>query len=116
MYAHIPGFMNARNRGAHIAPPQYGHEHLEEQNEEDEKALHADVLKLKSLSIDIGAEIRDQNKGWNEIDDQFESTSGQLLHNIQRVVKLAKSGSRYHLFYLFLFILFVVFVLWWQIK
>jgi len=68
------------------------------------------------LSIDIGAEIRDQNKQWNEIDDQFESTFGQLLNNIQRVVKLAKSGSRYHLFYLFLFILFVVFVLWWLIK
>merc|ERR1712200_340064 len=75
------GFMNARNRGAHVAPPQYGHEHLEEQNEEDEKALHADVLKLKSLSIDIGAEIRDQNKQWNEIDDQFEGTFGQLLKN-----------------------------------
>jgi hypothetical protein len=57
-----------------------------------------------------------QNKDWNAIDDQFEGTFGQLLHNIARVTKLAKAGSRYYLFYLFLFILFVVFILWWLIK
>jgi len=108
--------MSTRQRGAHVAPPQFGHEHLEEQNEEDELALSRSVSALKSLSIDIGTEIRDQNKDWNAIDDQFEGTFGQLLHNITRVTKLAKSGSRYHLFYLFLFILFVVFVLWWLIK
>ena len=31
--------MSTRQRGAHVAPPQFGHEHLEEQNEEDELAL-----------------------------------------------------------------------------
>ena len=108
--------MNARQRGAHVGFEQLGHEHLEEQNEEDEKELQSKVSALKSLTNEIGGEIRDLNKHWNEIDDHFDSTAGQLLHNIQRVVKLAKSGSRYHLFYLFLFILFVVFVLWWLIK
>jgi len=109
--------MNARQRGAHVAPlQQVGHEHLEEQNDEEEKHLSKSVSALKSLSIDIGTEIRDQNKDWNAIDDQFEGTFGQLLHNIARVTKLAKAGSRYYLFYLFLFILFVVFILWWLIK
>ena len=54
-------FMNARQRGAHVAPlQQVGHEHLEEQNDEEEKLLSKSVSALKSLSIDIGTEIRDQ--------------------------------------------------------
>ena len=53
--------MNARQRGAHVAPlQQVGHEHLEEQNDEEEKLLSKSVSALKSLSIDIGTEIRDQ--------------------------------------------------------
>lgn len=107
--------MNARQRGAHVGYEQLGHEHLEESNDAAESELRSKVTALKSLSIDIGTEIRDQNKHWQEIDNEFDSTFGQLLHNIQRVVKLAKSGSRYHLLYLFLFCLFVFFVIWWLI-
>lgn len=107
--------MNARQRGAHVGYEQLGHEHLEESNDAAESELRSKVTALKSLSIDIGTEIRDQNKHWQEIDNEFDSTFGQLLHNIQRVVKLAKSGSRYHLLYLFLFSLFVFFVIWWLI-
>lgn len=104
--------MNARQRGAHVGYEQLGHEHLEESNDAAESELRTKVSALKSLSIDIGTEIRDQNKQWNEIDNEFDSTFGQLLNNIDRVVKLAKSGSRYHLLYLFLFCLFVFFVIW----
>ena len=106
--------MNARQRGAHVGFDQnsVGHEHLEENNELAENELRTKVSALKSLSIDIGTEIREQNKDWNEIDDKFDSTLSQLFHNIDRVVKLAKSGSRWHMFYLFCFCLFVFFVLW----
>ena len=107
--------MNARQRGAHVGYEQVGHEHLEEENENAETELRSKVSALKSLSIDIGTEIREQNVDWNRLDDEFDSTFGQLLNNIQRVVKLAKSGSRYHLFYLFLFCLFVFFIIWWLI-
>ena len=112
--------MNARQRGAHVGldqqQNQLGHEHLEEQNEEAELELRNKVGALKSLTIDIGSTIREHNKYLKEVDDEFDSTFGQLLHNITRVVKLAKSGSRWHFFYLFLFCLFVFLVLWWLIK
>ena len=40
--------MNARQRGAHVGFEQLGHEHLEDQNEEDEKELQSKVSALKS--------------------------------------------------------------------
>ena len=109
--------MYARQRGAHVAAAGFeqqniGHEHLEEDNEAAETELRSKVNALKSLSIDIGTEVREQNKLLKDVDDEFDSTFGQLQHNIQRVLKLVKSGNRYHMFYLFLFCLFVFFVLW----
>ena len=111
--------MYARQRGAHQAAgyeqQNLGHEHLEEENEAAESELRSKVSALKSLSIDIGTEVREQNRLLKDVDDEFDSTLGQLQHNIGRVLKLVKSGNRYYLFYLFLFCLFVFFVLWWII-
>ena len=108
--------MYARQRGAHAAAgfeqQNIGHEHLEEDNEAAETELRSKVNALKSLSIDIGTEVREQNRLLKDVDDEFDSTFGQLQHNIQRVLKLVKSGNRYHMLYLFLFCLFVFFVLW----
>ena len=114
--------MSARQRGAHVlgyhtdssnfSSNQIGHEHLEEDNEHAESELASKITGLKSLSIQIGEEVREHNRLLKDVDDEFDSTFGQLQHNIQRVIKLVKSGSRYYMFYLFLFILFVVFVIW----
>lgn len=109
--------MYARQRGAHVADPglgsqNLGHEHLEDENSQAEDELKSKVSELKFLSINIGNEVREHNKLLKEVDDEFDSTFGQLQHNIQRVLKLAKSGSKYHMFYLFLFCLFVFFVIW----
>ena len=106
--------MNARNRAAHVGYDQQyqGHEHLEENNEAAEDELRSKVSALKSLSIDIGTELREQNKEWGEIDNTFDATLSSLFNSTAKVLKLAKSGSRWHMFYLFLFCLFVFFVLW----
>jgi|ERR1711902_231123 len=118
--------MNTRQRAAHATAGSsfsysnsqqqqqqgIGNEHLEEENDKAESELRSKVSALKSLSIDIGVEVREHNKLLKEVDDEFDSTFGQLQHNIQRVLKLVKSGSRYHMLYLFLFCLFVFFVIW----
>lgn len=91
------------------------------------------LFSLKSLTIDIGHEVREHNKILRDVDDGFDSTSGFLQKNINNVLKLARSGSRfgfiptfipfsnvlmmpsnsrYHLFYLFLFAIFVFVVIW----
>ena len=122
--------MNTRQRAAHAtAGSSYnsfsnsqqqtqqgiGNEHLEEENDKAESELRSKVSALKSLSIDIGVEVREHNKLLKEVDDEFDSTFGQLQHNIQRVLKLVKSGSRYPMLFFFLFCLFVFFVIWFLI-
>lgn len=90
----------------------YGHEHVEEENSKAEDELKGKIGALKSLSIDIGAEVREHNRLLKDVDDGFDSTLANLTNSIGKVLRLAKSGSRYHMFYVFLFCLFVFFVLW----
>lgn len=92
-----------------------GHEHLEEQNNEAEGELRDKVGLLKSLAIDIGAEVKEHNKLLNEADDAFDSVGGLLGKTIGNVGKLLKSGSRHHMLYLFFFVIFVFFILWMYI-
>jgi blocked-early-in-transport protein 1 len=110
--------MYHRQRGAHVAAGEdqsfgnVGNEHLEDENSQAETELRSKVSALKSLSIDIGTEVREHNRLLKDVDDEFDSTFGHLQNNIQKVLKLVKSGNRYHMVYLFLFCLFVFFVLW----
>jgi blocked-early-in-transport protein 1 len=111
--------MTYRQRtGANRLPPTLGvggHEQLEEQNTAQEGELRDKVGLLKSLAIDIGAEVKEHNKLLNEADDTFDNVGGLLGATIGNVKKLAKSGYRYYILYLFLFTLFVFFVLWMYI-
>lgn len=109
--------MYHRSRAGHVAaaPSQVGHEHLEEENSLAEDELKGKVSALKSLSIDIGTEVREHNRLLKDIDDEFDSTAGLLSNSIAKVLKLARSGSRYFFLYLFLFSIFVFLVLWWMI-
>ena len=92
-----------------------GNENVEEDNSQLEGELKGKIGALKSLSIDIGNEVREQNRLLKDVDDGFDSASGLLNKSLNKVLQLAKSGSRYHLLYLFLFALFVFAVLWWLI-
>ena len=92
-----------------------GHEHLEEQNNQQEDKLRDNVELLKSLAIDIGNEITEHNRLLPEADKAFDSTGGLLGNTIGKVRRLAKSGYRYYFLYIFLFCLFVFLVLWFVI-
>ena len=71
-----------------------GHEQLEEDNSRREDELKGKIGALKSLTIDIGGEIREHNRILADADDQFDSVSGILGQSISKVLSLAKSGSR----------------------
>ncbi len=71
-----------------------GHEHLEEDNSRREDELKGKIGALKSLTIDIGAEVREHNRILRDADEQFDSVSSVLQQSIGRVLGLAKSGSR----------------------
>ena len=96
--------------------PVMGHESLEDQNEQMESDMKDKVSQLKSLSINIGMELKDQRTLLNGMDDGFNSTSSIITNTIGKVGKLLKSHSNYHIHYLLLFCLFVFLVLWFYIR
>lgn len=107
--------MHHRSSGGHGAGNRFaavGHEQLEEDNSRQEEELRQKVGVLKSLTIDIGDEVREHNRLLRDADDTFDSVGGLLGATIGKVKQLATSGHRRHFLYLFVFALFVVLVLW----
>ncbi|XP_043282510.1 BET1 homolog isoform X2 [Venturia canescens] len=89
---------------------------LEEENERMAEELQGKIHALKSLSIDIGTEVKYQHKMLNDMDEDFEKTSGSLSSSVARVLRMAKAGHNCYILYLFLFSIGVFFVMWIIIK
>lgn len=108
-----------RSHGGHYydpLPTQYDGDALEEANEQMTTQLKDKIHALKSLSIDIGQEVKYQDKVLRELDDDFERTGGFMGNTINRVLRLAKGGHNYYIIYLFLFSIVVFFILYIVIK
>ncbi|XP_035210995.1 BET1 homolog [Stegodyphus dumicola] len=95
---------------------EYDRNSVEEENEYLVDGLKTKITALKSLSIDIGHEVRSQNQVLREMDDDFDSTSGFLSSTMGRVVKLAKAGHNRYILYLLLFSFFVFGVIYVILK
>ena len=89
---------------------------LEEENERMAEELRHKIGALKSLSIDIGNEVKYQDKLLGGLDEDMDRTGGFLTNTITRVVRLGKSGHRNYMCYMFLFVLFVFFILYLIMK
>jgi len=74
------------------------------------------IGKLKDLSINMGEEVREQNRLLNDMDDGFDSTAALFSNTIGKIVKLAKSKPHMYIYYLLAFCFFVFFVLWLYIR
>ncbi|EHH52339.1 BET1 homolog isoform X2 [Macaca nemestrina] len=57
-----------------------GYSACEEENERLTESLRSKVTAIKSLSIEIGHEVKTQNKLLSEMDSQFDSTTGFLVN------------------------------------
>ena len=79
--------------------PVMGHESLEDQNEQMESDMKDKVSQLKSLSINIGMELKEQDKLLKDMDNKFDSASSIITNTIGKVGKLLKSHSNYHIHY-----------------
>lgn len=88
---------------------------LEEENQRLEEDLSEKIKTLKSLTIDIGDEVRNQDKILNELDDDVFRTGGFISNTIGRVTRLSKTG-RFHTCYMLLFALLVFFILYLVLK
>ncbi|KAL8165188.1 UNVERIFIED_CONTAM: protein transport protein bet1 [Gekko kuhli] len=68
------------------------------------------------LSIEIGTEVKQQNKMLTEMDNDFDSTGGFLGATMGRLKTLSRGSQTKLLCYMMLFSLFVFFVIYWIIK
>ncbi|KAK3726973.1 hypothetical protein QZH41_014721, partial [Actinostola sp. cb2023] len=88
----------------------------EDENERLQHNLSNKVHALKSLSIDIGHEVRTQNQLLNEMDNDFDSGGSLLSATMGRLQALTKKGHYKIMCYLMLFCLFVFFVAWFIVR
>ncbi|ELU09788.1 hypothetical protein CAPTEDRAFT_191618 [Capitella teleta] len=86
--------------------------HIEEENEQLTGQLSDKVRALKSLTIDIGHEVRESNKLISDMDNDFDKTTGFLQRTMGRVTAMARAGHHRFIWYLLAFSLFVFFVIW----
>uniref|UniRef100_A0A8P0TDR1 BET1 homolog n=2 Tax=Canis lupus familiaris TaxID=9615 RepID=A0A8P0TDR1_CANLF len=93
-----------------------GYSACEEENERLTESLRSKVTAIKSLSIEIGHEVKHQNKLLAEMDSQFDSTTGFLGKTMGKLKILSRGSQTKLLCYMLLFSLFVFFVIYWIIK
>ncbi|XP_011810467.1 PREDICTED: BET1 homolog isoform X1 [Colobus angolensis palliatus] len=118
--------MRRAGLGEGVPPANYGnygyansgYSACEEENERLTESLRSKVTAIKSvsLSIEIGHEVKTQNKLLSEMDSQFDSTTGFLGKTMGKLKILSRGSQTKLLCYMMLFSLFVFFIIYWIIK
>ncbi|XP_015363342.1 PREDICTED: BET1 homolog [Diuraphis noxia] len=111
-------------RRAHIRdyydpPPSkslHGSELIQIEDEDLPEHLKDKVNILKSLSIDIGSELKSQDRLLRDMDYDLETTGGFLSNTLGRVTRLYGYSGGYNKLYLILFSLIVFFILYIFLK
>ena len=89
----------------------------EQANDDELGEIYSKVTVLKSLTLDMGEEIRSQNSLLNSMDNDFNSVWGKLSNSMSRVKKLASAGhNSWLLFYLLFFALFVFLIIYLMVS
>lgn len=89
---------------------------IEQENDEMTEELKEKIHALKSISIDIGNEVKYHDRLLHDIDNDFERTGGFLGHTMSRVLRLSRGRHNYYICYLCLFAVFIFFILYVVIK
>lgn len=89
---------------------------LEFDNNRMAEELSGKISSLKDISIELGNEVRYQEKLLRGLDDDADRSSGFLGKTMGRVLRLGKGNHNYYIFYLFLFAIFVFFLLYIVLK
>ncbi|XP_063308332.1 BET1 homolog [Pelobates fuscus] len=105
-----------KHREGNLRPEMSGYSMYEEENDRLTETLRMKASALKSLSIDIGTEVKYHNKMLGEMDSDFDSTGGLLGSTMGRLKILSRGSQAKLLLYMLLFSLFVFFVIYWFVK
>ncbi|KAM8966648.1 BET1 homolog [Pelodytes ibericus] len=93
-----------------------GYSVYEEENDKLTESLRMKASALKSLSIDIGTEVKYHNTMLGEMDSDFDTTGGILGATMGRLKVLSRGSQAKLLCYMMMFSLFVFFVIYWFVK
>ncbi|XP_065844532.1 BET1 homolog [Oscarella lobularis] len=91
-------------------------EMVEHENDRMVEEMTHKVTALKSLTIDIGDEVRSQNKFLKNMNDDFDKTGGFLASTYKRVKKLGREGHHRWICYMFLFVVAVFVITYYLIR
>lgn len=108
--------MRRAHAGNYYEPLAQNSNEVEDENERMTNQLKDKIHVLKSLSIDIGNEVKYQDRVLRDVDDDLERTGGFLGNTMNRVLRLSKGSHNYYILYLFLFSIFVFFILYLVLK
>lgn len=108
--------MRRAHAGNYYEPLSQNSNEIEEENDRMTSELQEKIGVLKDLTIDIGNEIKYQDKMLRNVDDDMDRTSGFLGTTMSKVIRLSRGSHNYYILYLFLFSIFVFFLLYLVIK
>ncbi|XP_060535448.1 BET1 homolog [Cylas formicarius] len=108
--------MRRAHAGNYYEPLPQSSNEIEGENERMEQELAEKIGVLKSLSIDIGNEVKYQDKLLRDVDDDLDRTGGFLGKTMNRVKKLSRGSHNYIVLYLFIFSFVVFFILYLVLK
>lgn len=89
---------------------------LEAENERLAEELKGKIGALKTLTIDIGNEVRYQDKMLNGMDDDMDRTGNLLKNTMTRVIRMGKGGHKSHMCYMVVFVFVVLFLLYLVVR
>ncbi|XP_057669370.1 BET1 homolog [Diorhabda carinulata] len=108
--------MRRAHAGNYYEPLPQNSNEIEDENDRVTSELQEKIGVLKSLSIDIGNEVKYQDKLLRDIDDDMDRTGGFLGTTMSKVLKLSKGSHNYYILYLFVFSIIVFFILYLVLK
>lgn len=108
--------MRRAHAGNYYEPLPQNSNEIEEENDHLTTELKDKIGVLKSLSIDIGNEVRYQDKLLRDVDDDLDRTGGFLGNTMNKVLRLSRGSHNYYILYLFLFSIAVFFILYLVLK
>lgn len=108
--------MRRAHAGNYYEPLAQNSNEIEEENDRMTNELKDKIHVLKSLSIDIGNEVKYQDRLLRDVDDDMDRTGGFLGNTMNRVLRLSKGSHNYIVCYMLLFAVFVFFVLYIVLK
>ncbi|XP_074599996.1 BET1 homolog [Brevipalpus obovatus] len=108
--------MSRRNNASYSSTSYEEAEFIEPENESLITGLKGKVTQLKSLTIDMGDEIRYQNAFLKEMDTEMDSTWGRLSSSMKRVTRLASLPGNKLIFFLLGFAFLIFFLIYVMIR